>query len=171
SMVRNANKASKDFSDLKYWLTDFARNLVPSSQQNAAAAKAELDGDLNAIAPFDAASVSSIERDVDATWELVKKAADAYYEKDDSVGGSALLAEAQSHVLSVNTEIESIVDRIGREAVSRRDVSLLSAQRAVNLAIVGGIIALAVALSVTALIVRSITGPLRRLERSIDDIT
>ena len=171
STVRNANKASKDFGDLKYWLTDFARNLAVNSQQNAAAAKAELDGDLKAIAPVDAMGVTTIEHDVNVLWELVEKAADAYYSRDDSVGGSALMAEAQSHVLNVNNEIEGIVDRVGRQALSRRDASMLSAQRAVDLSIAGGIIALAVALSVTALIVRSINAPLRRLEHSMNGIT
>src|ERR1700722_3739002 len=171
STVRNANKASKDFGDLKYWLTDFARNLAVNSQQNAAAAKAELDGDLKAIAPVDAMGVTTIEHDVNVLWELVEKAADAYYSRDDSVGGSALMAESQSHVLNVNNEIEGIVDRVGRQALSRRDASMLSAQRAVDLSIAGGIIALAVALSVTALIVRSINAPLRRLEHSMNGIT
>ena len=45
------------------------------------------------------------------------------------------------------------------------------ARRAVELSVTGGIIALAVALIVTALIVRSINAPLRRLERSMTAIT
>jgi len=171
SIVRNTNKASKDFGDLKYWLTDFAQSLAVSSQQKAAAAKAELDGDLKAIAPVDAAGVAAIEHDVNALWELVEKAADAYYDRDDSVGGRALMAEAQSHIVNVNTEIEGIVDRVERRALTRRDASMLSAQRTVDLAIAGCIIALAIALSVTALIVRSINAPLRRLELSMSGIT
>ena len=171
SIVRNANKASKNFGDLKYWLTDFAQDLALSSQQNAAAAKAELDGDLRGIAPIDAAGVAAIQHDVNALWELVDKAADAYYSRDDSVGGNALMAEAQSHVLNVNNEIDGIVDRIERQALAQRDASILNAQRTVDASIVGGLIALAVALSVTALIVRSINAPLRRLEGSMRGIT
>ena len=171
SIVRNANKASKNFGDLKYWLTDFAQDLALSSQQNAAAAKAELDGDLKGIAPIDAAGVAAIQHDVNALWELVDKAADAYYSRDDSVGGNALMAEAQSHVLNVNNEIDGIVDRIERQALAQRDASILNAQRTVDASIVGGLIALAVALSVTALIVRSINAPLRRLEGSMRGIT
>jgi adenylate cyclase len=171
SVVRNANKAGKDFADLKYWLTDFAGNLAVSSQQNAAAAKTQLDGDLKAIAPVDAAGVTAVEHDVNTLWELVEKAADAYYSRDDSVGGSALMAEAQSHVLNVNKEIDSIVDRVERRAVSQRDASILRAQRVVDLSIAGGIIALVVALIITMLIVRSINAPLRGLQRSMDGIT
>ena len=171
SIVRNANRASKHFSDLKYWLTDFAQNLAVSSQQKAAAAKADLDRDLKATAPVDAAGVAAIEHDVSTLWELVEKAADAAYERDDSVSANALMAEAQSHVVSVNNEIEDIVDRVERLALSRRDASMLSAQRAVELSIAGVFIALAVALGVTALIVRSINTPLRRLEGSMNGIT
>jgi adenylate cyclase len=171
SIVRNATNASKHFGDLKYWLTDFALTLAVSSQQNAETAKTQLEEDLKAIAPIDAPGVAAIEHDVDALWELVQKASDAYYTRDDTAGGNALMAEAQSHILNVNNEIEEIVDRIERQAVSRRDASILDARRAVDLSVAGGIVALIVSLGVAALIVRSISTPLRRLERSIDAIT
>jgi signal transduction histidine kinase/CheY-like chemotaxis protein/HAMP domain-containing protein len=171
SVVRNANNASKHFGDLKYWLTDLAVTQAPSSEQHADAAKTQLDEDLKTIAPVDAAGVAGIERDVNALWELALKAADAYYSSDDSAGGNALMAEAQSRILNVNNEINQTVDRIERQAFSRRDASIRDARRAVDLSVIGGIVALAIALSVTALIVRSINAPLRRLERSMDAIT
>ena len=171
SVVRSANKASKHFGDLKYWLTDLAVTLAPNSQQSAEAAKKQLDEDLKIIAPVDAAGVTTIEHDVNALWELVQKASDAYFTNDDSVGGNALMAQAQSRILNVNNEIEAIVDRIERQALSRRDASVRDAKRTVDFAVTGGIVALAVALGVTALIVRSINAPLRRLEHSINAIT
>jgi signal transduction histidine kinase/CheY-like chemotaxis protein/HAMP domain-containing protein len=171
STVKNANNASKHFGDLKYWLTDFASTLASSSQQKADAAKAQLDGDLEIIAPVDAAGVAAIERDVDAMWDLVQKAGEAYYSKDDTAGGNALMAQAQSHIPSVNNEIEQIVDRVEQRALLRRDASMRDAQRALELSVTGGIIALTVALIATALVVRSINAPLRRLEHSMDAIT
>ena len=171
STVKNANNASKHFGDLKYWLTDFASTLASSSQQKADAAKAQLDRDLEIIAPVDAQGVAAIERDVDAMWDLVQKAGEAYYSRDDTAGGNALMAQAQLHIPSVNNEIEQIVDRVERRALLRRDASMRDAQRAFELSVTGGIIALAVALIVTALIVRSINTPLRRLERSMNAIT
>ena len=171
STVKNANNASKHFDDLKYWLTDFASNLASSSQQKADAAKAQLDRDLEAIAPVDADGVAAIERDVDAMWDLVQKAGEAYYSRDDTAGGNALMAQAQSHIPSVNNEIEQIVDRVEHRALLRRDASMRDAQRAFELSVTGGIIALAVALIATTLIVRSINTPLRRLEHSMNAIT
>jgi signal transduction histidine kinase/CheY-like chemotaxis protein/HAMP domain-containing protein len=171
SVVRSAGNANKHFGDLKFWLTDLAVTQAPASQQNAEAAKRQLDEDLKIIAPVDANGATAIERDVNALWDLVQKASDAYFSNDDSVGGNALMAQAQSRIVSVNSEIEEIVDRIERQAFSRRDASVRDAQRTVDFSVMGGILALAVALGVTTLIVRSINAPLRRLEHSINAIT
>jgi len=170
SIVRNANNASKHFGDLKYWLADLAVTLLASSQKSAEAAKNQLDADLKTIAPVDAAGVAAIEQNVNSLWALALKAAEAY-SSDDSAGGNALMVQAQARVLDVNNAIEEIVNRVEQQALSRRDASMRNARRAVDLAIIGGLLALAVALSATTLIVRSINAPLRRLERSMNAIT
>jgi signal transduction histidine kinase len=170
SIVRNANSASKHFGDLKYWITDSAKTLLVQSQQNADAAKARLDLDLKAIVPVDPASVAAIGREVDTLTELGRKAAEAY-SSDDSDGGNALMQQAQTHILNVDQEIEQIVDRSEQLALARRDASMRQAERAVDVSIAGGVLALVLALSLTALIVRSINAPLRRIERSMAAIT
>jgi signal transduction histidine kinase len=170
SIVKNANSASKHFGDLKYWITDSAKTLFVRSQQNADAAKVRLDVDLKAIAPVDPAGVAAIGGEVDTLSGLARKAAEAY-SSDDSAGGNALMQEAQSHILNVDQEIEQIVDRSEQHALARRDASMRQAKTAVNASVAGGIITLVVALSLTALIVRSINAPLRRLERSMTAIT
>ena len=58
-----------------------------------------------------------------------------------------------------------------QRAVARRDASTRGAELAVKLAIVGGVGALLLALGFTALTVRSITVPLKQLERSMASIT
>jgi len=170
SIVKNANSASKHFGDLKYWITDSAKTLFVRSQQNADAAKAQLDRDLKAIAPVDPAGVAAIGGEVDTLSELARKAAEAY-SSDDSVGGNALMQQAQTHILDVDREIEQIVDRSEQHALARRDASMGQARTAVDFSVAGEIIALVVALSLTALIVRSINAPLRRLEHSMTAIT
>jgi signal transduction histidine kinase len=170
SIVKNANSASKHFGDLKYWITDSAKTLFVRSQQNADAAKARLDLDLKAIAPVDPVGVAAIGREVDTLAELARKAAEAY-SSDDSTGGNALMQQAQTHVLNVDREIEQIVDRSEQHALERRDASMRQAETAVDVSMIGGIIALVLALGLTASIVRSINAPLRRLEHSMAAIT
>jgi len=170
SVVKNANSVSKHFGDLKYWVIDAAVTQLARSEQAAEAAKVGLDSDLKAISAVDPAFVAAIEREVDAMTSLARRAGVAY-SSDDSAAGNALLEQAKSHVPDIDSEIDKIVDRVERQAVARRDASTRQAELAVKLAIVGGIGALALALGFTALTVRSITVPLKALERSIASIT
>ena len=170
SIVRNANIASKHFGDLKYWLTDLAVTQLAHSQQNADATKAQFDADLKAIAAVDPEGVATVGRQVDTLTGLARQAAEAY-SSDESATGNQLMAEAQAQILDVDKEIEKIVDRLEQQAFDRRDQSIRNAGRAVRLSITVGIIALGLAIGLTALIVRSINVPLRRLERSMTAIT
>jgi signal transduction histidine kinase len=169
-IVKNANAANKHFGDLRYWLTDFAETLLSGSQQNAAAAKERLDSDLREIAEVDPVGVAAIGREVDKLNELAQKAADAF-SSDDAAAGRALLAQAKQHILSVDEEIEKIVERVEQQAVTRRDASVRQAKLAVNASMVGGVFALILALSLTALIVHSIVAPLRQVEQGMTAIT
>jgi signal transduction histidine kinase len=169
-IVRTATDASKHFGDLKYWLTDLAITQLARSQENAAAAKARLDADLKAIAAIHPDGIAAIGREVDSLTELARRAGEAYA-GDDSAEGNALLAQARSHILNIDNEIDKIVGRVEQQALTGRDASARRAARVVNLSITGGLVALAVALVLTGLIVRSITAPLKRLEGSMAAIT
>ncbi len=118
----------------------------------------------------DPAAVTAIEREVDTMTGLAKRAGVAY-SSDDSAAGDALLEQAKSHILDIDTAIDKIVDRVEQEAVARRDSSTRQAEFAVKLAMVGGTVALALALGFTALTVRSITVPLKQLQRCMASIT
>ena len=170
SVVRNANSASKHFGDLKYWVINSAVSQLASSRQAAADAKARLASDLKAVSAVDPALVAAIGGEVDKMTELAREAGIAY-SSDDSSAGNALLGQAKSHVLNIDNEIDGIVDRVEQQAAARRDASTSQAQLAVKLAIVGGIGALALAFLFTALTVRSITVPLKQLDRSMAAIT
>ena len=170
SVVKNANSASKHFGDLKYWVMDAAVTQLAPSERAADAAKAGLDSDLKAISAVDPALVAAIGDEVYAMTDLARQAGVAY-SSDDSASGNALLEQAKSHVLTIDGEIDRIVDRVEQQAVARRDASMRGAELAVKLAIVGGVGALLLALGLTALTVRSITAPLKRLEGSIASIT
>ena len=170
SVVRNANSASKHFGDLKYWAIDSAVTQLAGSQQAADVAKAALESDLKAISAVDPAVVEAIGGEVYTMTDLARQAGVAY-SSDDSAAGNALLAQAKSHILSIDDHLDKIVDRVEQQAVRRRDMSTRQAELAVKLAIVGGIGALVIALGFTALTVHSITVPLKQLDRSIASIT
>ena len=170
SSVKNANIASKHFGDLKYWVTDFAVTQLTSSQENADTAKAHLVADLTKIAPFDPAGVAAISGEIETLSDLTHKAANAY-SSDDSAAGSALMAQARDHIFEIDREIEKIVDGLERRALAQRDASMHRTKAAVEFSVAGGIVALAVAIGLTALTVRSINAPLRRIGHSMAAIT
>ncbi len=170
SVVKNANSASKHFGDLKYWVIDSAITQLAASRHAAEAAEAGLVADLQAISAVDPAVVAAIGREVGAMTDLARQAGVAY-SSDDSAAGNALLEQAKSHILGIDNELDKIVDRVEQQAVARRDASTRQAALAVKLAVVGGIGALVLALGFTALTVRSITVPLKQLERSMASIT
>ena len=123
STVRNANTASKHFGDLKYWVTDSAATQLTRSKEKAAAAKVRFDTDLKAIAPLDPTGVDAIAREVATLIELARQAGVAYSE-DDSAAGSALMAQAEGHIVNIDNEIDKIVDRLEQQAIARRDASM-----------------------------------------------
>ncbi len=170
SVVTSANAASKHFGDLRYWLADFAETLLSTSQQKAAAAKDRLDSNLREIASADPTAVAAIVREVNRLNELAQKAATAY-SSDDTAGGRALMEQAKQHILTVDEELEKIVERVEQQAVTKRDAAVRQAEFAVNVSIAGGIFALILALGLTALIVRSIVTPLQRVEQGMIAIT
>ena len=170
SVVRNANSASKQFGDLKYWAIDAAVTQLARSQQAAELAKEGLDSDLKAISAVDPAVVAAIGGEVYTMTDLARQAGVAY-SSDDSAAGNALLAQAKGRILVIEDQIDKIVDKLERQAVARRDISTRQAELAVKLAIAGGIGALVLALGFTALTVHSITVPLKQLDRSIASIT
>ena len=123
SVVKNANSASKQFGDLKYWAIDSAVTQLARSQEEAAVAKERLDSDLKAISAVDPAVVAAIEGEVDTLTDLTRQAG-AAYSSDDSAAGNALLEQAKSRILNIDDEINRIVDRVEQQAVARRDASM-----------------------------------------------
>ena len=170
STVRDANSASKHFGDLKYWAIDSAVTQLAPSREAAELARTRLDSDLRAISAVDPTVVSTIGGEVHAMTDLTRQAAVAY-SSDDSAAGNALLAQARSRVLTIEDQIDKIVDTLEQQALARRDTSKRQAELAVQLAIACGVGALALALGFTALTVHSITVPLKQLDRSIASIT
>ena len=170
SVVRSANSASKHFGDLKYWAIDFALTRLARSEQAAEVANAALDSDLTAISAVDPAVVAAIRGEADTMINLARQAALAY-SSDDSAAGNALLARAKSYIMAIDDRLDKIVERIEQQAVARRDASTHQADTAVKFAIAGGIGALVLAVGFTALTVRSITAPLKHLDRAIASIT
>lgn len=170
SVLKTANKANKDFGDLKYWLTDLAVSLLVRSELNARAARDQLAADLAALAPYDPDGVRSIQAEIGPLMDQALKAVEAYTD-DQRVVGNALMAQTRNHILAIDAALAGMVDRLEDEAVAKRDAAASNAETAVRLSLAAGVLAFLLAAVLTAVIVRSIIGPLRQLEHAMAAIT
>jgi signal transduction histidine kinase/CheY-like chemotaxis protein/HAMP domain-containing protein len=170
TVLKTANKTSKDFGDLKYWLTDLAVSLLVRSEQNARAAQDRLMANLATLAPYDPDGVKAIQVEIGPLMDQALKAVDAYT-NDQRVVGNALMAQTRHHIETVDAALAGTVDRLEDEAVAKRDAAAHDAETAVRLSLAAGIVAFLLAAALTAVIVRSIIGPLRRLEGAMAAIT
>jgi signal transduction histidine kinase/CheY-like chemotaxis protein len=170
TVLKTANKANKDFGDLKYWLTDLAVSLLVRSEMNARAARDQLTADLAALAPYDPGGARSIEAEIGPMMDQALKAVDAYTD-DQRVVGNALMAQTRNHVLAIDAALAGMVDRLEDEAVAKRDAAASNAETAVRLSLAAGVLAFLLAAVLTTVIVRSIIGPLRQLEHAMAAIT
>lgn len=170
TVLKTANKANKDFGDLKYWLTDLAVSLLVRSEMNARAARDQLSADLAALAPYDPDGVRSIQAEIGPLMDQALKAVEAYTD-DQRVVGNALMSQTRNHILAIDTALAGMVDRLEDEAVAKRDAAASNAETAVQLSLAAGVLAFLLAAVLTAVIVRSIIGPLRQLEHAMAAIT
>ncbi|WP_342235627.1 response regulator [Inquilinus sp. OTU3971] len=170
TVLKTANKANKDFGDLKYWLTDLAVSLLVRSEMNARAARDQLATDLAALDPYDPDGVRSIQAEIGPLMDQALKAVEAYTD-DQRVVGNALMSQTRNHILAIDTALAGMVDRLEDEAVAKRDAAASNAETAVQLSLAAGVLAFLLAAVLTAVIVRSIIGPLRQLEHAMAAIT
>jgi signal transduction histidine kinase/HAMP domain-containing protein len=168
--LKIAGQAERHFGDFKYWLEEFAVSLLDESQERAATAQREFEGDLKALSIIDAAGVGRIKAELAELQRLSLEAAEAYGNNQRTTG-NALMAKSRDHVQKVDQELSIIVYKLERRATAARDAAIGSASAAVKVAIVTGLVAIFLAVVLLVLILRSIVQPLRRLERAMVSIS
>ncbi|WP_085027343.1 response regulator [Ensifer aridi] len=166
----SAAAAHVAFGDLRYWLTDLSVSLLMNSQRNADDARERLQVQLDRLAQHAPEAVEEIRTEVDAYVETALQATDSYTQ-DNRIVGNALLAKARIHSGKVDADLNKLVDQVKAEAeAARNEVVAQTEKTATGAAILVGLLVLVGSL-LTLLVLRSIVGPLRRLNRVIEDLT
>ena len=168
--LRMANAAVTRFGEFKYWLSDLAVSLLMRSENNANAAHDALMADLDALEPVAPDSVALIRGEVAALREQAFLAVDAY-SQDQRVLGNSLVAQGQTHILTVDAELTKLVDRLEAQAVATGREALDSATSARRRATQISVLTAIGGLALTLLVIGSITKPLRRVMGAMTAIT
>lgn len=165
-----AAAAHVTFGELRYWLTDLSVSLLMNSQRNGEQARERLSRHLDALAAFSPEVVASIRTEIDAYVKTALEAADSYTQ-DNRIIGNALLAEARTHSSNVDAALNRLVDQASAEAENARNEAVAQARTSARNAAILVALVLVIGSILTALVLRSIIGPLRRLNRVIAELT
>ncbi|OHV79608.1 response regulator [Ensifer sp. LCM 4579] len=165
----SAAAAHVAFGDLRYWLTDLSVSLLMNSQRNAERARERLEVQLERLEKHSPRTVEGIRKEVAAYVETALQATDAYTE-DNRIIGNTLLAKARTHSSSVDQDLNALVEQVKAEAETARSEVVQQAQRTATAAAILVGVLVVIGSILTLLVLRSIVGPLRRLNRVIGDL-
>jgi adenylate cyclase len=169
-VLRTASAAQKAFGDVKYWLTDLAVSLLNLSEQRAQEARTRFETELDALEPIDPEAIATIRHELDRVVARSLEAVEAYTE-DRRVIGNSTMAQARVHVIAVDERLSQLVDRLGDEAAAASAAARQDSAQAVRTSWIIILSASALALALTALVLRSIVVPLGQITGAIRALT
>lgn len=169
-LAATAAAAHVTFGELRYWLTDLSVSLLMNSQRNGEQARERLMVHLDHLSKSSPDAVKEIRGEIDAYVKTALEAADSYTQ-DNRIIGNALLAEARTHSMNVDAALNKLVEQVKAEAEAARNDAVRQAQKTATAAAILVAIVVLIGSLLTILVLRSIIGPLRRLNRVIGELT
>ena len=113
-VLETAYRASREFDEMKYWLTDLAVSLLMNSEEHARTARTRLDNELDQLAAVDAKAADAIRADADRVMQQSLLAIDAYT-RDQRVIGNSLMAPARTYMHDADLKLAALVTRLREE--------------------------------------------------------
>src|SRR3984893_13498373 len=169
SMIERANSARLAFGELRYWNTDLAVSLLTLAERKAAAAHERLERDLSRLAGLKPQAIEQARAELAAYDQFASQAVDAYT-ADHRVIGNSFIAQARQHSIALDELLNSIITELNTEAIAARDRVVSDAVAATRIAYGVLVVAILGGALLTFFVLRSISGPLRRLVFAIDGL-
>ncbi|MGB3555010.1 MAG: response regulator [Jannaschia sp.] len=167
--LRAADGAQRDFGEMRYWLTELSVSLLTLSERRAEAARDRLDTSLEPLAAFAPEAARDIAEAAEAFWQSGIAAVDEYT-NGNRIVGNMLIADARVQGEAVDTIIATLIDELSASAVAATMRAGEAARAAQRRALITCSVIVLAGLAGTALLLRSILRPLRRIDRAMVDI-
>ena len=167
--IEQADKVRIRFGEVRYWMTDLAVSQLTLSERNAAAARARMEEHLGKLEPWNPQRIAAVHGELARYNEFAQKAVDEYT-NDRRVIGNSLLAQARQHSVAVDQLLAAIVGDLTGEAIAARERAVAEAAAATRLSRIVVSVAVLIGVLLTALLLRSIVVPLRRLVVAMDGL-
>src|SRR6266851_401558 len=162
AIADRASSARIAFGEMRYWNTDLAVSQLTLAEQKAAAAREQMERDLDRLAGQKPERIAKVRTELGEYAQFAGKAVDAYT-NDQRVIGNSLLAQARQHSLVLDELLGSIVTEVTADAIAARDQVVAEAGSATRIAYAIFAAALLGGALLTFLVLRSISIPLRAL--------
>lgn len=166
----SASAAHTEFGNLRYWLTDLSVSLLMNSEQNALGAWERFKTHIDEIAPYAPEVAKTAKKDAENYRLKALEAADAFTDKKRVIG-NALLVEARTHSDAVDKALDDLVSRLNTEVLSDQSATVRQAAMAENTATVALMVIVGLGMLMTYLVLRSIVGPLRRVDAAMSAVS
>ncbi|NNJ76795.1 MAG: HAMP domain-containing protein [Anderseniella sp.] len=161
-----AGNAHIAFGELRYWLTDLSVSLLMSSERSANTAREKLDKDLERLSAHDPDTIKMLRAEVESYVTTAMDAANAYTD-GNRVIGNTFLATARIHSAKVDQALNDLVEKVNAAAVAERQLVIDRADSSARMALYIVIALCLIGMALTVLVLRSIVGPLQRLNDGI----
>jgi signal transduction histidine kinase/HAMP domain-containing protein len=168
-VIEQANDAQIAFGEMRYWLTDLAVSMLALSEHNAALARQQMEGHLDALAQHRPRAGAQVRAELGQYERLARKAVDEYT-NDRRVIGNSLLAQASLHSVAADRLLANIVAQLTQEAFAAREQAVREARAAARVSRIVLGAAILVGVFLTSLVLRSIVVPLQQLVVAMDGL-
>ncbi len=169
AIADRASSARIAFGELRYWNTDLAVSQLTLAEQKAAAAREQMEKDLDRLAGQKPERIAKVRTELAEYAQFAGKAVDAYT-NDQRVIGNSLLAQARQHSLVLDELLGSIVTEVTADAIAARDQVVSEAGSATRIAYAIFAAAVLGGALLTFLVLRSISIPLRALVAAMNGL-
>src|SRR6266568_540431 len=169
AVADRANSARIAFGEMRYWNTDLAVSQLTLAEQKAAAAREQMERDLDRLAGQKPERIAKVRAELADYAQFAGKAVDAYT-NDQRVIGNSLLAQARQHSLVLDELLGSIVTEVTADAIAVRDQVVAEAGSATRIAYAIFAAAVLGGALLTFLVLRSISIPLRALVAAMNGL-
>lgn len=164
-----AGEADREFSEMRYWMTDLSVSQLTLSERRANEALDRLDESLERIRGFAPEAAETIGTQTETYYATALRAADAYTD-GNRVLGNTLLSQARAASDTVDETLEQLVGDLSARADRTSKEARAAADAALKRSIIACIVICIAGVFLTWRALRSILRPMHRITDAISGL-
>ena len=170
ALIGTVDTVRTRFGELRYWLTDLSVSMLTQSERNVTAARIALAAGIWTLRQNEPVAAAEIAGDA-AQFDTAAMQAVEAYTGDQRVVGNSLTSQARAHGQRVDVVLDRLSDDLSNQAHAAGELVRDSAAAAQSVSTAVVLAAVLAGAGLTALVLRSILLPLRRLVTAVEGVS